>query len=189
MVLVTVNPLPLVPIIPTGPDRIDLVYVTQSEYTIPALANTNSYVWELTPANAGSINGTGTSGAVTWNPTFMGNAEIRVKSVNGCGESVWSESRVTEVDNTVGTDAISSGLNCTLFPNPAYEDFTLLISEGTFINFVKVTLYDAVGQKIKEVSQNFNSFKSISLAGLPAGIYWVRIDFEQKSFTKKVIKL
>jgi len=44
-------------------------------------------IWRLQPASAGSIDGNGTTGTVTWDPAFTGVAQVSVKSVNICNES------------------------------------------------------------------------------------------------------
>jgi hypothetical protein len=58
-------------------------YVTSSLTAI-------SYIWELTPATAGSITTTGTTCTVVWNPNYNGNAKIRVRGENGTCQSTWT---------------------------------------------------------------------------------------------------
>jgi len=44
------------------------------------------YVWQLSPEEAGSISGEGTTGIVDWNFDFSGEALISVYGVNDCGD-------------------------------------------------------------------------------------------------------
>ncbi|MDP2423752.1 MAG: hypothetical protein Q8M23_05330, partial [Bacteroidales bacterium] len=87
---VIINPLPSKPATPAGPAELcnggqAVIYSTTSA------ANALTYTWQLLPANAGSISGTGTQALVNWNPQFTGNAAISVRGNNNCGEGVYSE--------------------------------------------------------------------------------------------------
>ncbi|MFH1159511.1 MAG: T9SS type A sorting domain-containing protein [bacterium] len=62
-----------------------------SVYTTSAALNAESYTWEILPASAGTISGVDTVGTVVWDPLFTGIASIRVRSVNPCNESPWSD--------------------------------------------------------------------------------------------------
>jgi len=44
-----------------------------------------SYVWALTPANAGSITGDGVLGTVDWDAAFTGSVGVTISAVNECG--------------------------------------------------------------------------------------------------------
>ncbi|SHN12258.1 DUF6443 domain-containing protein [Mucilaginibacter sp. OK098] len=57
-----------------------------STYTVGGAANAVSYLWEVSPAVAGTFNGTGTATAsFNWNPDFSGTAIIRVRAIGNCG--------------------------------------------------------------------------------------------------------
>ncbi len=79
------------------------------EYTTNPVPNADSYVWEVSPAAAGSMSGSSTTGYFNSEETYSGDYTITVQAVNACGNGVWS-----------------NGLLCTL--NPAPLEF--LISEG-----------------------------------------------------------
>jgi hypothetical protein len=46
-----------------------------------------SYTWSISPASAGSVSGTSTTGTVTWLSSFSGTATISVTANNACGAS------------------------------------------------------------------------------------------------------
>ena len=87
---VTILPLPAIPGTPAGPDTADLRTVVSSEYYTTGGASATSYAWEINPSGSGTISGTGPSGTVAWNLTYQGTAKVRVKSLNSCGESLWT---------------------------------------------------------------------------------------------------
>jgi uncharacterized protein (TIGR02145 family) len=73
------------------------------------------YLWWVEPTTAGSITGTGTTGTITWNPDFLGEASIYVRGFNGTCTSVDSEPLLVMVNpnpepNTIsGNEAVCPG--------------------------------------------------------------------------------
>ena len=84
------RPFPGMPATPVGPTPL-CQGILASEYTTTGAANANSYTWMITPSSAGTITGTGTTGNVSWNTSYTGNADISVKAVNDCNESAYSD--------------------------------------------------------------------------------------------------
>ncbi|NLT49439.1 MAG: T9SS type A sorting domain-containing protein [Ignavibacteria bacterium] len=78
-------------------------------YTISSLPNASSYVWELSPTDAGLISGTSTSGTVDWSSSYNGTATVRVRGVNGCGSSAWSNNLSINIAPLPGTCAQPTG--------------------------------------------------------------------------------
>ncbi len=71
------------PGLPDGPVVVDLNSGLISEYTIDEVAYATSYQWYLTPTEAGSISGTGTTGTVTWHANYYGLvAQVSVEALN-----------------------------------------------------------------------------------------------------------
>lgn len=88
--IIHISPLPKETGTPEGPESVcqgqgNAVYETSGS------AFANNYDWELTPANAGSFLGNGQSISINWSATFNGTAQLRVRGVNDCGTSIWSE--------------------------------------------------------------------------------------------------
>jgi hypothetical protein len=106
--MLTVNTVPATPAIPDGPSLVNVQNTPNSNYSTTTTAD--SFIWELSPANAGSISGTSATAAVTWSNSYIGNAEVRVKGVNPCGEGAWSLVKFTQVINTTGVDELTAGI-------------------------------------------------------------------------------
>lgn len=81
---VTINPLPSAPSSITGPASVCQGTATTA-YSSTGSANSDSYVWSITPSFAGTIAGTGLNATITWNPTFTGTSYVAIKGVNTCG--------------------------------------------------------------------------------------------------------
>jgi photosystem II stability/assembly factor-like uncharacterized protein len=85
------QPFPVTPVTPSGPDQV-CQGTGSSTYSILQAANATSYQWDIIPASAGTISGADTIGTVGWDPTYTGAVFIRVRSINNCNESAWSDS-------------------------------------------------------------------------------------------------
>jgi hypothetical protein len=107
---VVINPLPGNALLPEG---ITLVCQNSSEttYTVTPIANTNSYSWSISPIEAGTIAGNGTTVSVTWNNKFSGIASIFVKGRNECGEGLLSNPLRVEVKPLPSKVAPPTGKN------------------------------------------------------------------------------
>jgi len=104
---VTINPNVGTPTAPSG--LISICKGTASgTYTTTATGSPLSYAWTLTPSSAGSIAGTGTTGTVTWNPSFSGSASIVVSATNSCSTAT----------STVTTVAVNPGPTVTADYSP-----------------------------------------------------------------------
>lgn len=79
---------------------------------------------------------------------------------------------ITEAD-------ISQALS--VFPNPVSS--TLQINTSKTISFEKATVYSILGEKILETSE-----KQLNLENLSEGIYFVKVETDQGSVTKKIVK-
>lgn len=165
----------------TGPGAVDLVRITESIYYTTVLENASSYVWELTPTNAGSINGTGTEATVTWNTSYFGSAIIRVQAVNDCGASAWSEEKVTLVSNT--TEVVENELcKLTVSPNPSDGKsvrirFCHIIQRVEIVDVRGKVLYSKV---VKADDCTLNPL-------LPKGIYLVRVFYANGHVNEKLV--
>ncbi|MCB9023523.1 MAG: T9SS type A sorting domain-containing protein [Lentimicrobiaceae bacterium] len=61
-----------------------------NDYETSGSAYATSYEWVLTPANSGTIVGSGQRIIINWSATYLGPAELKVRGVNDCGTSAWS---------------------------------------------------------------------------------------------------
>lgn len=89
-------------------------------YTTVGAEHATSYIWTLSPEEAGSISGGGNIGIVNWNADFSGEALLSVYGVNVCGDGQTSESltvtinALPDVELDLGVDTV--GLNTPVFP-------------------------------------------------------------------------
>lgn len=163
---ITITSVPTTAATPSGPVSVDLLNTAQSNYSTTGSSGATSYVWEITPSNAGSIEGNGTTATVTWD-SFAGNAEVRVMAVNDCGEAVWSAGFITEVYNSVGIDSRQSS---TLLVYPSPGNGLIHVDLTGLDNTVSLTLSDLSG-RVVEVRQVVGGNRLLQSFTLPSGIY------------------
>jgi hypothetical protein len=111
----SIRDLPLVGNSITG-DTLLCINPTNSSFTTASITKSTSYVWTLTPPEAGSVSGNGLTASVNWSNTFTGAAKISVQGKNAIG---------------VGRP---SALAIQILPNPI-ADFTLSFNNNS-INVV-----------------------------------------------------
>ncbi|HTX89518.1 MAG TPA: M14 family zinc carboxypeptidase [Bacteroidales bacterium] len=87
---IQVSEIPVKPETPAG--SADPCNTEVGIYTISSIPYASSYEWSLFPPEAGAISGQDTAGVITWDNTFTGNAFIRVRCANYCGEGPFSDS-------------------------------------------------------------------------------------------------
>lgn len=104
---------PSAPALPNGP--ISLCKGTaNSSYTISPVTSANTYTWNLSPASAGSISGTGISSTVQWDAQFVGTAYIHVSGTNNCGTGPNSSDLAIQINDNPNTPTVTQSTD-TLF--------------------------------------------------------------------------
>lgn len=115
-----------------------------SEFTTEGTPLSETYTWEIVPSAAGSISGTGTTGTVTWDPDYVGVAEISVTGIGYCGVGSASQSLSVSLgiyEATIsGTAEGCFGETITLSANEA-DSYDW--STGDDTQEIEVTLSDA----------------------------------------------
>jgi hypothetical protein len=179
----TVQSIPGVASAPTGPDIVDLRNTLTSSYSTTGTAGASAYNWEISPANAGTIDGSSMMATVTWNGSFLGNASIRVKAVNDCGEGNWSVVKQTNVINTTGIQEVSKASSIQIYPNPSNGHFTVELNGEKETAILK--LLDATGKEVYKEEVNNKGINTFKL-NLRTGVYFLIVTEGSKSLTQKL---
>jgi len=180
-VQVLVNQFPAIPDTPIGPDTVDMKYISESQYIIVAVENATSYIWVLSPENAGTISGSGITANVVWNFDFLGDAFIRVNAVNACGESDWSTEKQTFVENTIGIDS-KPDCDLVVYPNPVSGNnltisFCFVIKSIEIIDMKGITLISRYPE-----SDNYNLTHQLT-----SGVYFIKVVYNDGMIVKKIV--
>ena len=89
-------------------------------------------------------------------------------------------------DDFLGTDSNELANNIGLSPNPVIDRLNISVVNGISVN--NVSVYDISGKQIMQVSSSGQSQIYLDTAGLPAGVYFARIDTQQGVISKRFIK-
>jgi len=173
-----------------GPDYVDLLVTQASKYNTDGLEGISEYQWYLLPEDAGTIEGSTTSATVTWNPEYLGTANVSLAGINACGEGAKSESFEVTVDNTVGVNNPDEGnTGITIAPNPSAGIFYLSISDGD-AESAQIRIFSILGKEIfhQELSIGGQARKSLDLSQWPDGVYFLGVEMEDRIVSEKIIK-
>jgi hypothetical protein len=168
----------------SGPALVDLATVVTTDYTTPGASAATSYQWELSPAGAGTISGTGLTSTVSWNGSFLGVAQVRVKAMNDCGEGGWSEVKSTEVINTTGIAEIGIAQGMKVYPSPSSGAFTVALNG--FNGQAKLRILDTTGHELYTASLPGNEATKFELP-LSSGIYVLLVEDGTQTLRQKLI--
>ena len=145
----------------------------------------SSYQWILNPLNGNSLYGNGTESIdiAFYNP---GSYQLVCRATNECGVGDYYTMGIGVYDN----------LYLTLSPNPATDVVTLQLTETDEVSGLSVLSTDRSAYEIQIWSgmRMLRSFRTneptfqISMAGLPAGLYFVRVVKNGQTYTQKLIK-
>ena len=97
---------------------------TGTPYTTLGAGYATSYAWEITPAAAGTIEGTTTSAVFNASATYNGTVNITVKGVNECGEGTASPSYDVTVSAPVAAPATPEGADSVNIADVPTSEFT-----------------------------------------------------------------
>ncbi len=175
----------VVPDQPQGPANFSTDTANITYYSTWA-PNAEEYVWELTPEDVGVIvdGDTITKVKIYWSNEPDYTAELRVKAVNVCGESEFSEPLVIHVNWTVGLDRAKTGGPYTVYPNPAAGDFSIRSASAS--GEILLDIYNAQGV-LMGTGATGRGHLHVATDSWPAGFYYLRIRLNGNSYSEKVM--
>lgn len=117
-----INTVPESPDLPDG--SLNLCTNSTTSYSISAKTNTESYLWDLSPVEAGTISGNGVNSILNLDDTYTGIAYIKVQGTNSCGSGLWSPILEISINQAPESPALPDG-KTQLCKNPLNEDYTI----------------------------------------------------------------
>jgi hypothetical protein len=184
--VVTIDPqVPNVPSEPIGPEHVYTGATPTSEYNTVGGTYATTYSWDITPASAGTITGISTIGTVTWDPSYAGDASIRVKGVNSCGGGTFSTEYTVTVDVGVGMTEPTRTKLISIYPNPARESVTIIPARNLNAD---LQVYNSLGETlISKSALSLTGNYQLDISNLKTGIYFVRVNSEGAQQILKLI--
>ena len=185
--VITVDPqAPAVPGMPVGPTQVFSGSTPTSDYTTTGGTYAASYSWEVTPAAAGTITGTTTTGTATWNPVWTGTASVKVKGINTCGAGTFTSGYTVAVAAWhVGINEQGSARLITVFPNPAHSLVNIIPSREMNAD---ITIYNTLGSEmITRSNVSLSGSCQLDISKLASGLYFVKISSQDSQQTVKLV--
>ena len=157
-----------------------------NSYSIEAVANADSYLWNLTPADAGVISGEGLDITIQWAEGWIGQASLSAHGLNECGAGTNVENLIIQVDNCTGIDQLLSESGLKITPNPNNGSFNLEISDFPTAGS-QIVIMNLMGEKVFETILSGKKHEAIRATDLKNGIYFIKIVNGGESITEKLI--
>lgn len=186
---ISISAAPAQATIPYGDDEICTNFILSSEYSTEEVETADSYLWQIIPFEAGTITGNGITATVVWTENWEGNATVKVKGLNACGEGVYSEEYPIFCSICTGVEEISKNTRVKVYPNPNTGKFTVklnLISNSG----ASLKIYNALNEIVFEdngISTEGEFSKVIDLSSYSGGMYYLKISDKDSYWVKKII--
>jgi hypothetical protein len=178
---VFVKPMPGKPLISSGPGSVDNFTPVVSTYTCSATVNTDTYIWYVTPTEAGSTQSSGTSAEFNWTPGFTGPVQVMVVGLGECGIGDFSDSFATNIYSSAGIDDPEQSMLIELYPNPASTMLRFQVSGLSAGMDYSIGIIDISGIMIEEdIELRSDSEIGLNVSDYPQGIYSVILRADQK---------
>jgi PKD repeat protein len=184
---ISVDDDPQIPAQPVGPDFVT-TSVTPYTFYETSCQNADDYIWELIPENVGVLlpADTNTKIKIYWSQAANYSAVLKVKSVNACGDSEFSEMLTIYVNWESGV--LSQQVNdIEIFPNPTSGILFINLKENTTLN--NLALSNITGKIFisNDLITRHNNMVSMDLNGLPDGIYFLTVQTTEINMIRKFL--
>jgi hypothetical protein len=180
-VYLTIDPLPVLPGITSGPSSVDTYLGLPSDYIASASTFATSYEWQLEPVAAGSITGAGLSAQVSWSSGFTGNAVVTVRGVNDCGAGPYSQNYPVTVYSSQGIGEMQPISGVKLYPNPSDGNFSLQFNSRS-VQEIRFAMSTTGGNQVLDSKVSIPAGlyqQTFNMTTMPAGTYYLVISDSQ----------
>ncbi|MCD4698579.1 MAG: T9SS type A sorting domain-containing protein, partial [Bacteroidales bacterium] len=184
---ITVLTAPGIPDQPTGPDVVAPEPGNTSDYTTNEVSGATGYSWFMEPEEAGELIENGIVCTVDWTDWWEGLAYIKVKALNDCGESSYSEEfEILVIDTWVDQ---KENQNILLYPNPSSGKLVIKIQKVLSEN-ANLKILNSLGEIMYQEYLEKSSVQkdiNLNLKGFEPGVYFISIRNNELQFNKKLI--
>ena len=136
-----------------------------------------NYMWDFGDGNYDTMT----------NPThtypFFGSYTVKLIAFNGCGSDTFTK-KITV--SSIAENKPNSELY--IYPNPANENIYVKILSG-FPDVLELKLINTLNQVVfeKKIVHHRESIEIINVSRFPAGMYFIKLNGEQETLTKKIL--
>jgi len=120
---------------------------------------------------------------------LLGSSDVQFRSTNEviCSQQLMTNSPCfSGPSGSLGTDDALLAEHMSIYPNPANE--TLYVKNTGYLNIDNIAIYDVLGKQVYlNLVKNSFTLKTIDVSRFTKGMYFIKIDSEFGSLTKKLI--
>lgn len=160
---------------PTGKNHLCVNTDSITTYTTQMANGAWAYEWELSPDGAGTITQDSIATQIHWSPTYEDTATIKVRSINDCGESAWSDSLVVNTYMCLGSEEYDDKNLISVYPNPAKTKLFVQCNKLNDGSSATVEMFDRFGRLTSTFQVGKDLLGCIDVANLGKGLYFVRV--------------
>lgn len=106
---------------------------------------------------------------------------VTVTDQQSCTRRLDIEVGITDVEESPASQKI------TVFPVPARDRLWIRLDDPALLS-ARLTLIDAAGRAVHQPALIENTLEEIDVRGLPAGLYFLRLEWERMVFRQKILK-
>jgi hypothetical protein len=184
----TVMSVPAIAGAPSGEDEICTNWSGPTQYTTTGATNAVSYIWEILPAEAGTISGNGLEAIVTWTLNWEGTASIKVQGYNEpCGAGAFSTAFDVVCSICTGINEQADLSDIQIYPNPSNGRITVRFDSN--VGMTKVTVLNMLNKVVFADNTETTTGKNlnIDLSNLSKGVYFIKLKTDRQEGTRKIV--
>jgi hypothetical protein len=159
--------------------------VTKS-FNVAEIDHAETVEWTIEPAEAGTLSQNGMDCEILFSETWTGDAIIKVRGINDCGDGQWSEDFVISLQDCTGVEEIQSA-SLSVFPNPNQGSFSVTLEAH---DTVDMHLVNTIGETVyskTDISVNGMLQTSIEVSEIANGIYYLMISGQKTNAIQKIV--
>ncbi|HNQ12923.1 MAG TPA: T9SS type A sorting domain-containing protein [Bacteroidia bacterium] len=128
----------------------------------------------------------------TGDVTFYGAFVYANGNNNSSGDMVRTSTYTVSENLSTGIESASSGLSFNLYPNPFQNQATISFSTN-IEDLSDISIYNLLGKVLSPAQYTLRQINSkevlLNAHAIPAGVYFIKVVQENKSYSKKIILL
>ncbi len=158
-------------------------------YSIDEIANAEAYEWVLEPAEAGEIIANAFECTISFSDDYLGEATLKVRGSNDCGEGDWSAEFVITVHDcsSIAENGVHAIAN--IVPNPNKGLFDVEVSNADN-EPLQLEIFSVSGEIIYKASHQGNTSQDllkVDIRNYPSGVYYLKIHGPSTLIIKKIL--
>lgn len=182
---VNVDSTALVPNQPSGSTAVNVFLTPSTSYSSILSPNSDAYLWNISPVEAGINSSITYNCQVTWNPLFNGTAYLSVAGINSCGTGEFSDALQITVSQFIGIPESTETNELQVWPNPVKN---ILYIKSTYRDTSRIYIRNVQGKVVY-----YSDFRllpeiaTIELSNLSNGIYLLTFENSSTLQTQKIV--